>query len=108
MLYYLQYNIRIRSVSFWSPLGWVSGHCPQSTGGEIWHALQEYSICTWLCSFNSHLSEVYIVPYWNLPVWWDPQSEIPEWLREKGLIVRPKVGVCEYEYGREDWYFPDN
>jgi len=35
-------------------------------------------------------------------VLWDPQSEIPECLREKGFIVWPNGGVCGQEYSQED------
>jgi len=43
------------------------------------------------------------VPYRDSPVWWDLLSEIPQWLREKGLIVWPNLGVCGQEYGQDDW-----
>ena len=43
------------------------------------------------------------MPYQDPTVWWDFQSEIPEWLQEKGLILWPNIGVCGQEYSREDW-----
>jgi hypothetical protein len=103
MLYYMLCNIRIIRPSFCSPSGRVSGRCPRSTGGEIWLDLREHTIRVCFCPFDSHSSEDHTVPYQDPPVWWDPQSEIPEWLREKGLIVWPNVGVCGQEYSREDW-----
>jgi hypothetical protein len=103
MLYYMLCNIRIIRPSFSSPSGRVSGRCPRSTGGEIWLHLRQHTIHDCFCPFDSYSSEDHTVPYRNPPVWWDPQSEIPEWLWEKGLIVWPNVGVCGQEYSREDW-----
>jgi len=103
MLYYLLCNIPIIRPSFCSPSGRVSGRCPLSTSGEIWLYLREHTIRGCFCPFDSHISEDYTVPYRDPPVWWDPQSEIPEWLPEKGLLVWPNVGVCGQEYSREDW-----
>jgi hypothetical protein len=95
MLYYMLCNIRIIRPSFCSPSGRVSGRCPRSTGGEIGLDLREHTIRDCFSPFHSHTSsEHHTVPYRDPPVWWDPQSEIPEWLREKSLIVWPNVGVC--------------
>jgi hypothetical protein len=103
MLYYMLCIIRIIKPSFCSPSGRVSGRCPESTCGEIWLDLREHTILNCFCPFDSHSSEDHTVPYRDPPVWWDPQSEIPEWLREKGLIVWPNVEVCGQEYSQEDW-----
>jgi len=103
MPYYMLYNIRIIRPSFCLPSGRVSGCCPQSTGGEIWLDLREDTIRNCFCPYDSHSSEDHTVPYRDPPVWWDPQSEIPEWLQEKCLIVWPNEGVCGQEYSREDW-----
>ena len=103
MLYYMLCNIRIIRPSLCSPSCRVIGWCPRSTGGEIWLDLREHTIRDCFCPFDSHSSEDHTVPYRDPPVWWDPQSEIPEWLQEKGLIVWPNVGVCGQEYSREDW-----
>jgi hypothetical protein len=97
MLYYMLCNIRIIRPSFCSLSGRVSGRCPRSTGGEIWQHLREHTIRDCFCLFDSHSSEDHTVPYRDRPVWWDPQSEIPMWLRELGLIVRPNVGICGQE-----------
>jgi len=103
MLYYLQCIIRILRPSFCSPSGRVSHCCPRGTSGKIWLDLQKHSIRDCFCSFQSHVREDHTAPYRDLPVWWDPQSEIPELLHEKGLILWPNIGVCGQEYGREDW-----
>jgi len=103
ILYYMLCNIQIIRPSFCSPSGRVSGRCPRSTSREIWLDLGECTIRDCFCPFDSHSSEDHTVPYRDPPVWWDPQSKIPEWLREKGLIVWPNVGVCGQEYSREDW-----
>jgi hypothetical protein len=81
MLYYMLCNIRIRKPSFCSPSGRVRGRCPWSTGGEIRLDLREHTICDCFCPFDSHSSEDHTVPYRDPPVWWDPQSDIPERLR---------------------------
>jgi len=103
ILYYLQCNIQIMGPSFCSPSGQVSGCCPWSTGGEIWLDLREVTIQDCICPVASHTSEDHTVPYLDSPVWFDLQSEIPEWLCEKGVIVWPNVGVCGQEYSWEDW-----
>jgi hypothetical protein len=103
MLYYLQCNIRIMRSSLCSPSGRVSGCCPWSTGGEIWLNLGELTIRDCFCPVDSDISEDHTLPYQDSPVLWDPQSEIPEWSSEKGLIVWPNVGVCGQEYGWEVW-----
>jgi len=103
MLYYMLCNIRIIRPSFCSPSGRVSGRCPRSTGREIWLDLREHTIRDCFCHFDSHSSEDHTRPYQDPPVWWDLQSVIPEWLREKGLTVWPNVEVCGQEYSREDW-----
>jgi hypothetical protein len=103
MLYNMLCNIRIIWPSFCSPSGWVSGHCPRSTGGEILLILREHTIRDCFCPFDSHSTEDHTVPYRDSQVCWDLQSEIPKWLREKGVIVWPNVGVCGQEYSREDW-----
>jgi len=100
---YMQCNIQIIMSSFYSSSGRVSDCCLRSGSGEIWLGLREHTIrnCFWL--FDSHSSEDHTRAYRDPPVWWDPQSEIPEWLREKGLIVWPNVGFGGQEYSREDW-----
>jgi len=103
MLYYLWCNIWIIRPSFCSPSGRVSSRCPQSTGGEIWLELQEHPSHDCCCPFDSQSSEHHTVLCQDSPVWWHPQSEIPEWLPKKGPIVWPKVGVCGQEYSQEDW-----
>ena len=46
--------------------------------------------------------------YRDPPVCWDPQCEIPEWMRETGLIVRANVGVYRQQYSREDWQITES
>jgi len=108
MLYYMQCNIRIIRLSFCSPSGLVSGRCLRSTGGKIWLDLQEHTIRDCFCFFNYYSSEDHTVPDRDPPVWWDLQCEIPEWLREKSLIVWPNIGVCGQEYSREDWQITES
>jgi len=55
------------------------------------------------CHLNSHFSDDLSVLYRDSPGWWDPLSEIPAWLHEKGIIMWPNVEVCGKEYAWEDW-----
>jgi len=65
--------------------------------------MREHTLRDCFCGFDSHSSADHTVPYGDPPVLLNPQSGIPELLREKGLIVWPKVGVCGQEYSRDDW-----
>ena len=102
MLYYMLCNIRIIRPGFCLPSGWVSGRCPRSMVAEIWLDLREHTIHDCFFPFDSHRCQDHAVLNRNPPVWWDPQSMIPQWLREKGLIVWPNVVVCRQEYSQED------
>jgi len=70
---------------------------------EIWLDLLEHTIRDCFFPFDSHRCEDHTVLNRDQPVWCEPQSKIPQWLREKGLIVWPNVGVCGQEYSQEDW-----
>jgi len=65
--------------------------------------MQELTIYNCFFPFYSHSSEHHTVLCQNPPEWWDWQSEIPEWLWEKGLMVSLNIGVCGQEYCQEDW-----
>jgi len=107
MLYYVQCNIQIIRPSVCSPSGWVSSCCPWRTGGEISLDMCEHTICDCCCPFDSHSCTDHTMQFRDPAVWWDPQSEIREWLWEKCLIELPNVGVFGHEYSREDWQITD-
>jgi len=98
MLFYLQCNIRMTRASGHSPPGRVSCRCLQSTSTKNQLNLREHTIRYCFFPFDSQSRADHTVPYWDPPVWWDLQSEIPEWLCKNGLIVWPNIGVCGQEY----------
>jgi len=108
ILYYLQCNIWMIRPSFCSPSGQVSSHCLWSTCWEIWLDVQVHTIDDCFCPFELHISEDTTLPYCDSPVWYDPQSEIPDSLRKKSLTVWPNMSVCGQEYGQEDWPITEN
>jgi len=69
----------------------------------MWLDLREHTIRDCFCPNDWQSSEDHTLPYRDAPVCSDLLSEMPEWLREKGVIVWPNVGVCGQEYSREDW-----